>query len=215
MELGEEPHLLWQHVDPDSEDGARVQRAIRELASDGEHGLIVTSNPPNEWIVNPTPDASIAMQVWRELHECPPGCEMADCDDDDAWMQSYAPDELMDKVKGCPSTGTGVLSRDRAPIRLGRAIHRARERWCADCVDEEPALLEQIDQLRTERDEMARGLLDAEGRAAELRGAIEELLAASDDMLGTGWREETLGQGEEGDRLNAAWDALVAAGDPD
>jgi len=50
---------------------------------------------------------------------------------------------------------------------------------------------------------------DALARRDRMRAAIENLFAASDIVLGESWREDTLGQ-EDGDALNAAWDALRA-----
>ena len=60
-------------------------------------------------------------------------------------------------------------------------------------------------------------LCDAARLGDELRAsgvqivwAARELVAAMDSTV-PGWRAETLGQTENGDAVNAAWDALVSA----
>ena len=46
----------------------------------------------------------------------------------------------------------------------------------------------------------------AEKENKRLRAALQGLFDASDSCLGESWRGETLGQGNEGDAVNQAWD---------
>lgn len=46
----------------------------------------------------------------------------------------------------------------------------------------------------------------AEDERDKLRVAIQGLFAAMDLCVGESWRTETLGQGDRGDAVNAAWD---------
>lgn len=105
--------------------------------------------------IKPTADACMAMLVWRELHECPPGCKMVDCDDCSVEPESAPPTWLrylddavcgrwrltnskavwawMQTVRPREMVASGGYDGDPTMWAwAGRAILCARERWEAN-----------------------------------------------------------------------------------
>jgi hypothetical protein len=150
--------------------------------------MSLTAAQWNELVPPGTP-----VRFWPVRNEDEPWFEGQDFSDtrtrSEAWRLSCG--EVLVSVEGITG-GVSVrhLAVNAAKVVTGRAILRARERRWEEEKDWDtrtaPGLIEdlhtqceaadaEIARLRTERDELSRAVLDAEGRAAELRVRLRDI----------------------------------------
>lgn len=174
-----DPLILYRagSIDAEAAKGLLLERwPNAEVIADPEvKGVIVTDDPPNEWVVEPTADACVAIHVWRKLQHPSVGVpwwlRIMDAGVRGA-LTLHGDDVIWAAMEDEFSREGGVSGAMRywrdctigAPSHYpaaGSAILRERKRW-----------EDGRDAMRIERDGFMQTILELEGERRELRAAL-------------------------------------------